>query len=559
MKKSRYYPFERNRYFYGKLLTVRDFESEQKYFNDKRRLLNRLLYGAGIVSGMQVVAVDDKSVSVEMGVAMDYAGREIVIPSPVTLKLSMLEGFTNNEYKKNVYLCVAYDEKGKEPVHSIANTTIRSEEVSEYNRVLESYRLFVREEAPDPAAYEQIQLTESIATIYQDANIRIYQRMPKYVNPEQIFEVTLVVEKTLQTPKIAFECRYTCDGFTAVGDGGDTSIAFAEPGDGQETEYTMTYALKAANRPDTTALLRVLRETAKLTVGDQRIAIDTHPEHRVEIIQGSIMDRISADYFDRSLDQSLDSSRQQGICLAKISLLQMGPTYIIDKVDRVPFGEYIYNATMLQMNARKGGEALHHFYANADAYGLPFDREPELKVDYNPEHNEFKFQLGVPKPQMVNDEIATGSYTFSRDPGAKTGFFTRGPRNLVSDEIEHQLGSGQIYIMVGLEESDPSVASDLLRSNELVYYGASEVFRGSPFEASLPSVTFGTVVYPAKGSFRIGMRLNQDTDAETIKVRWWAFKKLIDAEAHTLAASEAEQAELEAAADKGKRRREADE
>jgi hypothetical protein len=160
MKNSRYYPFERNRYFYGKLLTVRDFESEQKYFNDKRRMMNRLLFGAGVVTGLQVVAVDDKSVSVEMGAAIDALGREIVVPAPVTLKLSMVDGFTNNEYAKNVYLCIAYDEKGKEPVHSIANSSVRSEEVSEYNRVLESYRLFVREEAPDPSSLPLADLAE---------------------------------------------------------------------------------------------------------------------------------------------------------------------------------------------------------------------------------------------------------------------------------------------------------------------------------------------------------------------------------------------------------------
>src|SRR5690348_16916586 len=121
MQKSRYYPFERNRYFYGKLLTVRDFESEQTYFNDKRRLLNRLLHGIGVVAGLQVIKVDDKSVSVQAGVALDHLGREIVVPDPVTWKLSMVPGFVNNgEFAKNVYLCVAYDEKGREPVHSVA-------------------------------------------------------------------------------------------------------------------------------------------------------------------------------------------------------------------------------------------------------------------------------------------------------------------------------------------------------------------------------------------------------------------------------------------------------
>ena len=35
MKNMKYFPFERNKYFYGKLLTVDDFETEQRYMNDK--------------------------------------------------------------------------------------------------------------------------------------------------------------------------------------------------------------------------------------------------------------------------------------------------------------------------------------------------------------------------------------------------------------------------------------------------------------------------------------------------------------------------------------------
>ena len=68
----------------------------------------------------------------------------------MTLKLSMMDGFSNNQYAKNVYLCIAYDEKEKEPVHAVANSSVRSDEINDYNRVLESYRLFIREDAPDP-------------------------------------------------------------------------------------------------------------------------------------------------------------------------------------------------------------------------------------------------------------------------------------------------------------------------------------------------------------------------------------------------------------------------
>ena len=46
--------FERNRYFYRKFMTVRDFVQEQEYFNSKRWMINRLLFGSGIVCGLEV-------------------------------------------------------------------------------------------------------------------------------------------------------------------------------------------------------------------------------------------------------------------------------------------------------------------------------------------------------------------------------------------------------------------------------------------------------------------------------------------------------------------------
>ena len=95
MKNSKYFPFERNNYFYGKLLSVDDFCLEQKYGNDKRRMLNRFLYGAGVVIGMNVVGVDDTTILVESGLALDYSGREIVIDEPVARRLQTLEGFSD--------------------------------------------------------------------------------------------------------------------------------------------------------------------------------------------------------------------------------------------------------------------------------------------------------------------------------------------------------------------------------------------------------------------------------------------------------------------------------
>ena len=73
-------PPVRNRFFYGKLLDVFHFDLEQNYFNSKRRMLNRLVTGYGVVCGLNVLlAPDGQSVVVTPGVAIDKCGREIVV------------------------------------------------------------------------------------------------------------------------------------------------------------------------------------------------------------------------------------------------------------------------------------------------------------------------------------------------------------------------------------------------------------------------------------------------------------------------------------------------
>jgi hypothetical protein len=521
------YPFERNRYFYGKLLTVRDFESEQKYFNDKRRLLNRLLFGSGVVAGMQVVAVDDKTITVENGVALDYLGREIVIPAPVTLKLSMIDGFTNNEYKKNVYLYVAYDEKGREPVHSVGSASARGDEVSEYNRYLESYRLYIKEEAPAPDSFEHAGLMETIAVLHQDSDIRITARMPKYANPGEVVDVTLVVEKTLQTPRISLNLHCATDGFELLGQDGDV-IRFLEPGEGQDTEYRHTFSLKTADRVGTFGRISFRPEDIELSVGDNRIPVEAGSSLQSEIIARPVAERILKDWYERTLDQAVEGYSDQDVCLAKIGLLQLGPTYMIEQVERVPFGEYIPNASLQQrLHQTQRAAGNNRFYTEAKAYDVPYGSNPELDVIYDDSRNAFEFKLGIPKPQTIQDEMATGVIEVPLDGNAKSGLFSRGQRSHVTDEIVHGLGKGQVTVLAGLEEL-PQAQSGVGSDRAGVYFGSAEVFKGTEFEPMLPDVKFGTLIYPDKGTFRIGLRLAGGTEAEKLRIRWWAFKKLPD-------------------------------
>lgn len=77
-------PFERLRFFYGRLLTADDFTLEQDYFRGKQKLHNRALHGFGVVSGMRV-SVESGTIAVSAGLALDCEGNELVVGTDETL------------------------------------------------------------------------------------------------------------------------------------------------------------------------------------------------------------------------------------------------------------------------------------------------------------------------------------------------------------------------------------------------------------------------------------------------------------------------------------------
>jgi hypothetical protein len=77
-------PFERLRYYFGRILTVDDFTLEQNYFRGKQKLHNQALHGFGIVSGLDV-SVESGKVIVSSGLALDCEGNELVVGTDETL------------------------------------------------------------------------------------------------------------------------------------------------------------------------------------------------------------------------------------------------------------------------------------------------------------------------------------------------------------------------------------------------------------------------------------------------------------------------------------------
>lgn len=72
--------FRRPLYFHGMLLDDADFRDEQEYHTQKRRLLNRMLHGSGVVCGLALEKMDDKTLTISCGLALDCSGCEIFVP-----------------------------------------------------------------------------------------------------------------------------------------------------------------------------------------------------------------------------------------------------------------------------------------------------------------------------------------------------------------------------------------------------------------------------------------------------------------------------------------------
>ncbi|MBO7743581.1 hypothetical protein I8J29_05200 [Paenibacillus sp. MWE-103] len=193
------HPFERNRYYSGKLMTVRDFQTEQSYLNEKRHMLNRLVHGCGIAYGLQAEALsasaDNRGLLIRAGVAIDGCGREIVVSRDYDqlTDISKLNGYpAETNGGKTLYLLLHYEECARERMHPKAHVASCCCEACEANKILEGFSLSVSAAAPD-AGEGVCSLMRDTRVIFQDANVTIERSAPSAVRPGEVFEVALTL------------------------------------------------------------------------------------------------------------------------------------------------------------------------------------------------------------------------------------------------------------------------------------------------------------------------------------------------------------------------------
>ena len=496
MYNRKYYSFERNNYYYGKLLTSKDFQSEQGYMNDKRRLLNRTLHGSGIVYGMDVVAADDSSIILQSGLALDAGGREIVVPQTQVIKLSTIEGYSELK-TENACLGIEYTEEASEPVYSVMENGANGDG-KQYNHVKESYRLFLRDRKD--CAIEAKEEDKYIASLilYQDEDICITQYLPTFLVPGVVMKGRTEIRKRSYVPCVcSFSCKMSADGLMPK----ETEIR----ADHFSQEYGDVLILEQAFHPEDYIFGNEDIRVSFTGMEVHKPGIDVTLPDIVQSITpafGTVMDYVHRNSYKETLDVELDKKYDEKLWIAEIRLLRANMHLLIDHVERAPFDQYVCNTEQLMIL-----EKLHEYLTITSQEGTseatPVTRTSTTSAD------------GSAVQKRTN---SSGVFEMSLGSGGEVG------KVYFSDEIMHGLGNGPVYVEIGVEYISRDPASK--NERESIILGDGSIFSADSTvtDDKVFQLDQAIKILPDRGTFIVGVRPKVKMGKIGLRIRWYAFK-----------------------------------
>ena len=498
MKNTKLYPFERNRYYSGKMLTSADFLAEQTYFNNKRRFINNLMYGAGVVCGCDVFSLDDLSLLVESGVAIDGLGREIVMESSVVKKLSAIDGFES--LKTNfASLCLRYKE---EPVHTVYTMNQGAGEDGqeyEYNRISEGYQLFLmdQKEASEEYQMEAEFLTSTL--LFENADFTVRLIMPATVCRGRSVKLTVEVQKHSNAVKkltyhgiLQIPVFLTPDGEHEI----EINLEDISLADGESVKKEYWLVTQDVTMLDTTILLKSGTARAYL----DGIAAETMAgcSLKVMISQAKPVELVNQEIGRMNLEMKNMGGVRDYIRLADLRLVRTESAYIIEEVLEKGVKNYISAPAQEMLRS----EYLEYFIKDADILksGSSSAAEPERQ--------------NLPAAGNRAPEVATGVLEIPLGESARRGDIR------YSGEIMHGLGKGNVYVDIGYEYITDDFA--LGASSRNTIFGNPDLFKEE--QTTAVDAETAVKVMNDKGSFIVAARLLENVDYLVLTYRWIAIK-----------------------------------
>jgi hypothetical protein len=147
------------RFLPRQLLTAEDLNDESRYFQAQQRRRNRLLFGFGVVCGLEVTwNSDDRKLAIGPGYALSPSGHEIIVPNEIHFDPAAATNAAatdpcappvpESRPGKIGYVVVGYKDCPTRPVKRTGNDCGCDEGACEYSRTREWYELRLLDQIP---------------------------------------------------------------------------------------------------------------------------------------------------------------------------------------------------------------------------------------------------------------------------------------------------------------------------------------------------------------------------------------------------------------------------
>lgn len=524
MNNNNYFPLERNQYFYGKMLTARDFEIEQRYHNNKRRLINRTILGAGVVCGLGVYQNDDTSFSLETGMALDYMGREIVVSAPVIRKLQMVEGYDSLNGAEQAYLCLKYAQTPKEPVNNIGAADKQSEQ---YNKIEEGYSLYLSTDEPDTAEIYGEAGINDVSLIYSAKGLRIIRIIPKIALSGDEISVRFIILKGIDSQPVSFTYKFDSEYFKQNSDSSEVSITFTEDNNSDKDVFSVEATLKTSFVSETAVPLVKGSSTVAVTMGDFNDKVQLAESPEIYLCADSDSYSVMKNTRMSTLENHI-SGGSTPIYLAKIDCLNIGTGYIIRHITSLPFDQRISGMRTVTEEHRvvevapatgsspvltksenflKGG-------VTTEVETLEYWQKPQVSAAYSTKNKSLNFRFGIPSSEAYDYATSSGVVEIPISGAIRVN------SRFVSEDIPHNLGIGDVSITLSVEYNDEGTRKLL--------FGNGDIFSTKNEFKSVPRIESAALLNPNTGTFKVGLRLIDYVEGHSIRVRWFAYKPTRD-------------------------------
>ena len=495
MSTNQLYPFERNRYYPGKMLTSADFQAEQNYHINKGRFLNGLMYGQGIICGMGVFSLDDQSILIESGAAIDGSGRDVIIDSSAVKKLSAIEGFdslTGNVAR----LKVRFKEQD---VHSVYSVNHKEDDREyEYNRISEGYELFLQDKGDldIDLGFDTEFLTRE--TVFKSENYSGELMMPAIVCKGRTVRIVLEIKK-IGEEDVSLTCRgiletpvfVTAEGEHEIEIGAE-DVKLAAGG-----VLRKEYWVKVEDTPAIESELILRSGTATAFEDGNAINTAAHFSIRVKLSEASPLELVSREIGKTNLEMMGAVLPDDSIPLADITLVRTSNSYIIEGIVEDQVKHYVMTPAQELMR----NDYLSYYVKPVELMKKAQDVARKESGPSGRQRSEFS-------------NIATGTLEIPLGRNAREGDIR------YSGEIAHGLGQGNVYVDIGYSfvSDDPGMGAN----QKSTIYGNPDLFSYST--QRLADVETAVKVLNEKGSFVVAARLLRPVEYLVLTFRWVAIR-----------------------------------